>query len=409
VSAFKNVHGFYGLIGPDIQIHNKTTLYELFTGDGMVQGVFIENGQLTLMNHLVRTDKLIYESENGRIPENMFIRMLFMFFGIMKMLPNVLGLANTSLFNMNNKILALYERDVPYLLNLDFENKSIQTVKKLDNPSLKSFSAHSKFSESRGIQTLDYNVLKREVNYLEMNEDMECLHKTSVKMKYIPVVHDFFCTNSSVVLMDAPIVLDFLSIFENKLPVRFDTSQKTIFRVLRYNDSTVEKYVANDAFYAFHYATGTENKDRIELFASIYENMDFNDLNIHGKYRKIILHKSNMSISMEKNPVLETMNLDFPIHYGTKIVLRNIENNLIQEFVVCRGLQIIKRIKFKKRFICGEPSIVEGTPFMACFANDINEDKSYLIFVNLDSYETIEIPTGLPRYTVGFHGLFVKQ
>ena len=112
---------------------------------------------------------------------------------------------------------------------------------------------------------------------------------------------------------------------------------------------------------------------------------------------------------MEQNPVLETMNLDFPICFNDKIVLRNVENKMIREFIVCQGLRILKRIQIKNRLVCGEPAIVEGTPLLACFANDLYHDKSYLILVNLDTYKITEIPTGLPKFSVGFHGIYMKS
>ena len=408
VGELSSVRGFYGLIGPDVTVHNKTTLYELFTGDGVVQGAFIDKGKITFQRHLVRTDKLIYEIENGRIPENMAVKMVFMFFNIFNMLPNILGLANTALFKVDDKVMALFERDLPYLLNIDFENKTIETIKKMQIPSMNSFSAHSKFSKLRGIQTLDYNVLKNEINYLELNEKMDIQYKRSIRTKYLPVIHDFLATDSSIVVCDAPIITHLPFIFENKIPVRFDMNQNTLFHVLRYNDSSIEKYQSDSAFYIFHYVAGFENNDRIEFFAAIYENLDFNELNIHGKYRKIILHKLSKTVTMEQNPELESMNLDFPVCFKDKIVLRNVENRMIKEFIVCQGIRILKRIQIKNRFICGEPAIVEGTPFLACFANDLFENKSYLILINLNTYKITEICTGLPKFSVGFHGLYMK-
>ena len=38
------ISGFYGLIGPNTDYKNISSLYDLFTGDGVIQGVFLENG-----------------------------------------------------------------------------------------------------------------------------------------------------------------------------------------------------------------------------------------------------------------------------------------------------------------------------------------------------------------------------
>jgi len=406
-SILNRVNGFYGLVGPRIDVHNKTNLYDLFTGDGLIQGAFFENGQVNYVNHLVNTDKFKYEEKHGPVSENMFVRILFMMFHKMRLLPNILGLANTALLNINNRIYALYERDVPYLIDVDFENQGLATMKKVQIPSLNSFSAHSKFSKPF-VETLDYNVLGKYVNHFILNENFETIQQTKIPTKYMPVIHDFLPLNESILICDGPIILDIKSIFENRLPVRFDQSKNTFFHVVR-RDESIETYEANSAFYIFHYAEGRENENIIEIFAAVYENLDFSRLDIHGKYRKILINKTTKVVSFETNPLLEDMNLDFPVRYGRKIVLRNVENNSIKEFIICDGLTIIGRIKLENKTICGEPALIEGTPLLVCFANCVKEDKSYLIIINLDTYEISEFDTKQKRLYIGFHSIFFPK
>lgn len=401
-SILKKINGFYGLVGPHVNINNKTSLYDLFTGDGLIQGAFFENGHIKYTNHFVDTDKLKYERKNGAVSENMFVRMLFMTLHHMKLVPNILGLANTALLNVNDEIYALYERDMPYLIDIDFAEKDISTTRKIKLPKLNSFSAHSKFSKPY-IQTLDYHILGKFVNYFILYENFEIKKKITIPTKYLPVVHDFVAINESVLICDAPIVLHLPSILENNVPVRFDKSKHTYFHLS--NGSNITTYEADSAFYVFHYADVYENENEIILFGSVYENLDFSKLTIHGKYRKIVLHKKDKTVSMERSPVLETMNLDFPIRYGSKIVLRNIENNQIKELVLCEGLDVVGSIKLNKT-ICGEPALIENTPLLACFANCLCQDKSYLILINLDTHEISEFPTGQTRFSIGFHSVF---
>jgi hypothetical protein len=401
-----NIKGFYGLIGPNIDIQKDTTLYELFTGDGVVQGAFFEKDKFTFVKHHIRTDKLLYEHKNGRIPENMFVKMLFMAMEKVNILPNILGLANTALLNVRGKIYALYERDVPYLIDVDFDSKEVHTVKKVNIPGLSTFSAHSKYTE-QGVETLDYSVLGKYVNYVRMDDNMNVLYKKRISMDYLPVVHDFLSTNKSVVLCDAPIAIDPASVFKSKTPVRFDISKKTRFRVLSRESSQVDTYICDSAFYVFHYTCGCETDDTIEFFAPIYENLDFNKLNIHGKYRKVILDKRTKRVTIENNPLIDVMNLDFPVQYKNLVVLRNVENGAIREFVLCDKLKIIHRFQFKNKNICGEPAVVKGSPFLVFFANDPEKQMSYFMILNLETYDVREIPTGFPSLHIGFHSLYL--
>ena len=43
------------MIGPDVNTSTITTLYDLFTGDGNIQGIFFDNGELTYTKNFVRT------------------------------------------------------------------------------------------------------------------------------------------------------------------------------------------------------------------------------------------------------------------------------------------------------------------------------------------------------------------
>jgi hypothetical protein len=71
------INGFYGLIGPDVNMSTVNNLFDLFIGDGNIQGVFFDKGNITMIKHFVRTDKLLYEERNGKIPNSNFVKLLF--------------------------------------------------------------------------------------------------------------------------------------------------------------------------------------------------------------------------------------------------------------------------------------------------------------------------------------------
>jgi len=404
----KTPNGFYGLIGPNIKSYDKTSLFDLFTGDGVIQGVFLQNDTITYKEHIIKTDKWKYEQKKGAISENPIIRAVFIVLQNHNILPNIFGVANTALLKTNKRTLALYERDMPYEIDIDFDNKSVNTIGKIRIPGLRSFSAHSKLSNSV-IETLDYHVTKKCVNYMLLNENLEPQNCVSIHTEYLPIIHDFLSTKDSIIVADSPIVLKIHAIFENKLPVVFDKSKKTIFHVLKKGSSFVEKYVCDEGFYLFHFAQGEETDDSIEFFASIYENLDFSNLRIHGKYRRFILNKITKKVSSFTNPVLETMNLDFPVMYGDKIVLRNVENNCIKELVICQDLNIISKITLENKMICGEPAIIPDTPNLVFFANDLNTNQGLFVTVNLETLELTYRIVKNDNLLVGFHSIFISK
>ena len=403
------INGLYALIGPDINMKEVSTLFDLFIGDGIIQSVFFNKGKLTYVKNYVRTEKLLYEEENGKIPKNSIIQLLFVFLNKLGLFPNTLGLANTAILNIKNKVYALYERDSPYLLDIDFANSEITTVKKIDIREMNYFSAHSKYDET--IDTIEYNMLYNNINYNELTDCFATLKNKVIKMNYLPVVHDFLKTDDKIIITDSPLVIDFSNLFSKSIPVMLDNKKTTIINVLNKSSMTIDKYYVDEGIYIFHYADYKETDKHIEIYASIYNNLDFSELNIVGKYRKLVLDKHTKQVSIEKNPELEKLDLEFPVKFDDKVVLRNINNKRINGFVVCKNLEIIKTIDFGNKFISGEPAVtyIECIPHLITFAFDNEKpNNGFLIIIDMYTYDTIEIPIDA-QLNIGFHSTFISN
>jgi carotenoid cleavage dioxygenase-like enzyme len=414
------INGFYGMIGPSIDIdtykdaNKNKTLFDLFTQDGVINGIFFNNGELTYIRNYIRTEKLLYEESNGKIPNNLFIKFIFFSLEKIKLLPNLLGLANTSFLKIKNKIYVLYERDLPYLIDIDFKNNTIQTLKKNIIDGIENFSAHSKYnSKDNIIETIDYNIYYKNIIYSCLDESLKIKNSKKIKMDYLPIVHDFISTDKNIIITDSPLLLDFSGFikFKNTFPVIFDKNKFTKIHVLDKNSGNIKTFISNDSFFIFHYADVIEDDYKIEIFASIYDNLDLSIINNKAKYRKIIIDKNTNNITIEKNSILEQYNLDFPIKFNNKIILQNFENNGINGFLICENLNIKKIIFLENKYICGEPAIIllDSVYYLLSFAYDyINNNQSYLILINLDNNEIINIP--LNEYiNIGFHSIFIKN
>ena len=167
----------------------------------------------------------------------------------------------------------------------------------------------------------------------------------------------------------------------------------------------------DEGFYIFHYADYRETDKHLEIYASIYNNLDFSELNIVGKYRKLILNKDTKQVTIEKNPELEKLDLEFPVKFDDKIILRNINNKRITGFVVCKGLEIIKNIEFGNKIISGEPVVtyIDNIPYLIGFAFDNKKSNNgFLIIIDMNTYETIEIPIN-ETISIGFHSTFISN
>ena len=162
----------------------------------------------------------------------------------------------------------------------------------------------------------------------------------------MPVIHDFWSNQDKIIFMDSPLVMDIENMLTKSLPVLLDKKQPTFIHVVNKNTHLVETYRSNDSYYMFHYADMIETPDKIHIYGSLYEELDFSNLNIKGIYREIIINKNTKEVSIIKIRELEKFDLDFPIKFGDKIVFRNIHNKTINGFVIFHKMKVIKEIIF---------------------------------------------------------------
>jgi len=406
----KKINGFYGMIGPDIDIQNVTNIFDLFTGDGVINGVFFDNGELTFIKYFIRTDKMKFEEKNGKIPKNNILRIIFEVLSTIKILPKVIGVSNTALMHFDNSTYSLYERDVPYKLDINFETKKIKTVERKSIKNIQQFSAHSKTNETT-IETIDCDIFRNEIKYFDLNRNFETTKKHTIKTKYLPIIHDFWSSPNKIFFIDSPLFIDFKNIFNIPMPVKLDQTKETVINVLDKTTMKIDRYFTNESFYMFHFANSKENDTHINIYASLYEKIDFNEVNITGKYRKITINKTTKLVTIEKNPELETLNIEFPILYGNRTIFKSIENRVNNGFVICEDMELIKKIEFVDKFICGEPAIkkVDDTYYLIAYFFSIYDNKdTRLLIMNLDTYSFMDIHVK-EEIGLGFHSIFIPN
>jgi hypothetical protein len=405
------INGFFGLVGPNLDSKKQSSLYDLFTGDGMIQGVFFDKGNVTFVKHIIQTDKWKIESRIGKITDIPLVSFLFYILQKLIKMPNMLGTANTALIDINKKVFACYERDKPYEIDVDFEKKQVTTLKKQTIPFMTYFSAHSKYNKERKtIDAIEYSMTRQLVTFYELDHEFSYRNKIEFPFVYMPLGHDFYVDEKKIVMIDSPFEIKTNGLLFNKMPVHMNEKKDTYFYV--YDKERKERNVytlKNKGINTFHYAHIEENKDCISIYAPIYDNIEFSNLNLEGKYRCIQIDKKTREVTIEKNHELEGYNLDFPICYDNKIILRNVKDRRINGFVVCEDLRIKKRIFFEERDILGEHQVVtiKNKPYVLFY--NLLGGSYFLSLMNLENPKEIidmEIPEKLE---LGFHSLFVSS
>ena len=407
-SIISKFNGFYGLIGPYVDFYKAKSLIELFTGNGLVQGVFFNNGTMIQTNHTINTEKKQHEDKWGKMPNHLFTSILLTTLQKVNMVPISTGTANTALVHFKNKTLALYETDYPYSLSVNFNQSSISTLKKERIHNVTSFSGHTKIINNT-IETIEYDLMKKCIYYIRMHLDYSIIEKTPISTHFLPVVHDFITTENYLIFFDSPLDIDVNKLFCNSFPVSL-TNKTTYIHVLNKKTRKVHTYNCKDSFYIFHFADFKETNDQLIIEGSIVDKLDFSNLNFNPHYRQIIVNKHTNNVKIHKYKELEKIDLDFPIKIkNDSILFTKIEKKGFTGFVICKNMEIVKTIKLKRCVLCGEPDVIKtnDTDYLVGFVRT-KKNIGYFYILNLDTYEDFKIKLPYSPYN-GFHSIFISN
>lgn len=219
-----------------------------FTGDGMIHGVRIEDGQAKwYRNRWVRTDSFVknfpvYNADGTRNLRS--------------------AVANTHVVNHAGKTLALVESSLPYEITNDLE-----TIGAYDfgGKLVDSMTAHPKICPTTGeMHFFGYgNIFTPHVTYHRADANGELVINRPLDVKALTMMHDFAMTATHLVFMDLPVVFDInIAMAGGDMPYRWDDSYGARLGVLRRDDPFGEvRWFDIDPCYVFHVANAHDTAD----------------------------------------------------------------------------------------------------------------------------------------------------
>ena len=246
--------GWYLRNGPN----PRTATGHWFTGDGMLHGVRIEDGQAKwYRNRWVRTDSFVdpFPLYNADGTRNLRA-----------------AVANTHVVNHAGKTLALVESSLPYEVTNDLE-----TVGAYDfgGKLVDAMTAHPKICPTTGeLHFFGYgNLFEPHVTYHRADADGELVINRPLDVKALTMMHDFAMTAKYVVFMDLPIVFDAAIALsgERTMPYRWDDAYGARLGVLRRDDPFGDvRWFEIDPCYVFHVANAHDTANGLAVQAVRY-------------------------------------------------------------------------------------------------------------------------------------------
>ncbi|KDO72273.1 hypothetical protein CISIN_1g044992mg [Citrus sinensis] len=220
------LEGAYIRNGPNPQYPPRSEPYSPFDGDGMLHCIKISQGQATFCSRYVKTYKYTIENTVGSpivpSPFSSFSGPLAFLTRAGVLAARVLtgqlsinsgfGLANTSLAFLGNRLLALYEGDLPYAVRLT-SNGDIETLGRcdLDGKLVMNMTAHPKKDPETGeMFAFRYSPMPPFVTYFWFDANGEKQPDVHIKMpgqwlRHPPLMHDFAITKRYAIFVDTQV------------------------------------------------------------------------------------------------------------------------------------------------------------------------------------------------------------
>ena len=224
--------------------------YHWFSGDGMIHGVFVEDGKVRYRNRFVRTPKWVAENSAGR-------RLFGTFGNPATTDPSVLGtdggVANTHIVSHAGKLMALEEGHMPFALDpVTLESKGYVTDYR------DRVTAHPKIDPETGEMVwFGYSIgqmpFTATMSYGVTDASGSVVRRDNFEAPYSAMVHDFLVTRRHVLFPILPLTGSLQRAMTGLPPYAWEPEKGAFVGVMA-RDAGVEtiRWFETDPCYVFH-------------------------------------------------------------------------------------------------------------------------------------------------------------
>ena len=389
-----------------------------FFGNGMLHGIYLENGKASYKNRYVKTP--YYENDLNVISS----------FGDLSASP-----ANTHIVNHAGKLLALEETSLPWELNRDLETIGVEDYKGKLNTAM---TAHPRICPETGeMLFFAYSMMGEPyLYYHRVSKQGELVQTEAIEIPRPVMMHDWNITRNYVVFMDLPIVSDMDLAVSTGSPFGFKPECGARLGVMpRDGNNSDVRWFDIDPCFVFHSFNSFEEGNKIILYVSRQQEAmvgGFKD--IYGGEKTVarlwrwIIDLENGRVSEEQ---LDDGACDFPrvndnrigLHseYGYCMQIKtDVESLTFGENLFKYHLESGKRTDHHlgSNVAGGEPvfapkpgSTKEDQGWILSLVHDRNTRKSKLVVIDAEAFDQepvaeVMIPQRVPY---GAHGSWIQN
>jgi carotenoid cleavage dioxygenase-like enzyme len=290
-----DLDGVYLRNGPNPKFKPTRYIYP-FSGDGMIHGIYFDNGKVYYRNKWVNTERLVNDTKAGQS------------------LSVNTELSNTNVLMHGGKLLSLNDGGMPYELSPELETKSKFKFK----GEVRNATAHPRIDPETGEMHYAYysRVQAPYLTYYVVSKDGDVLRETHVAIPNATMIHDMVLTKNYAVILDCPVKFDIEKAKQGKNPFTWEVQKGTVAYVFNRNDhSEAPIVIKTEPFFVWHFFNGFEKDGAIHIDMVRHDEVPFIKENRTYQYLPTYFHR--MSLNLSKREATHTRLDDRRIEYPT--------------------------------------------------------------------------------------------
>ncbi|MGH6648673.1 carotenoid oxygenase family protein [Aquabacterium sp.] len=410
----RELNGLYARIGPNpMQVPNPGA-YHWFTGDGMVHGVRLQDGQaLWYRNRWIGSDSVRQKQGRSKLPGPR---------------RGVGDAVNTNVFAHGGRIWAAVEAG-SYPVEL---NAELDTIRHglFDSQASHAFTAHPRVDPATGeAHAICYDALKpKRVTHMVVNEQCQVTKVVELPVKHGPMIHDCAITRTQVIVLDLPVTFSLKHVFQGAgLPYGWNERHEARVGLLpRHGQAQDIRWIPVDPCYVFHTCNAHDLDDGgVMLDVVVHARMfDRSRIGPEADGTRITFERWHIdpARSAVKRTVVSDRNQEFPrcnetlstlpYRYAYTVGFNNAEaaRGLLRHDLHTGSTLVhdhgAGRSTGEAVFVPREGATAEDDGWLLSYVYDANTDLSDLVVVNAQDLAgppqaVVHLPVRVPA---GFHG-----
>ena len=249
-----SLNGLFLRNGPN-QAFTPKGRYHVFDGDGMVHGVFLDQGRARYKNRWVDSIGLQAERRAGRALFGGLSEFTFPDQSVIDEAGIMKNTANTNVIRHGGKILALMEGGRPTELTA-----ALDTVGEWDYDGRLegSMTAHPKWDPITGeLLFFGYSPFPPFLRYHVADAAGRLVRSVDIDLPRSVMMHDFVATEAHVVFFDLPAVFDVDAMMQGGTPISWEPQHGARIGVMPRDGANADvTWFELDPFFVFHFLNG---------------------------------------------------------------------------------------------------------------------------------------------------------